>query len=573
MRLRVIAIIAAALAMTPAGAAARDFQTIVQDDAQFLHRPAAAATASAAELAALGVDRLRVTAGWSVIAPAADSADRPDFDARDPRAYPPGAWDNLDKAVAVARAAGLDVMIDIAFWAPRWATSGDPNPGGGRARWNVDAREYAHFVEAVVTRYSGTFVPPAPDPQAPPREPSKDSDLLGGLFGPRKPQEPQSAPAPMPPSAPLPAVTWWTIWNEPNYPGFLLPQWTKQGDTWVPRSPTLYRRLVQAAYPVIKRVQPMSMVLVGGLAPNGSTTPRSPEDPVPALRFLRELACVDAELQPIVGGDCADYETLPGDGFAHHPYSLYRVPAWRDARRPDNVPVGGLDRLTTTLDALVSAGRVAPALRDIYLTEYGYESNPPDPARPFDPGQQARLLSWAEAIAWRNPSVKSWPQFLLNDMGVVKDRYEFADWQTGLRYFDGSPKPALDAFRLPLHAECQGYWAQKRRRGPKARRRARVGTVPQVVIWGRIRPRLAMQPSLLAAVGTRWVPASTAAQPRGVVSPLLHVDDNGVFQRYAPWRPGLRYRLVVRSLLGEQSGISVEPARCPRGSAYLARGL
>lgn len=562
-----LAVMSVALATSAQG---REFATIVQDDAQFLHRPPESIAASAAELRSLGVDRLRLTAGWSVIAPKADSAQRPDFDARDPEAYPEGAWRNLDRAVTLARATGLDVMIDLAFWAPRWATSGDPSPDGGRARWNVDPAEYAKFVEAVVRRYSGSFVPLPPRPDAPPPEPSRDSTLLGNVFD---RDDPGRTPAPEPdpqPAEPLPHVRWWTIWNEPNYPGFLLPQWTRTEDGWQPRSPTLYRHLVEAAYPVIKRVQPDSLVLVGGLAPNGAVNPQSQLDGVPARRFLRELACVDAGLQPVSTGDCRDYTPLPGDGFAHHPYSLYRVPAWRDGKRPDNLPVGALDRLTGTLDHLAASGRISPALRNVYLTEYGYETNPPDRERPFNPDQQARLLSWAEALAWRSPAVRSWPQFLLYDMGAVSDRYEFADWQTGLRFVDGSPKPGLDAFRLALHAECSGTWRPQGKR----RRRARVAAVPQVAIWGRVRPHLKGQPMLLASVRESWSAAATAVAPRGLVSTVpLALDENGIFQRYAPWRPGIRYRLVTQSSLGTQAGISVEPARCPHADGYLGRGL
>ena len=45
----------------------------------------------------------------------------------------------------------------------------------------------------------------------------------------------------------LPRVSSWSIWNEPNQPGWLAPQWRRVGDTWVPNSPRLYRQLVSAA--------------------------------------------------------------------------------------------------------------------------------------------------------------------------------------------------------------------------------------------------------------------------------------------------------------------------------------
>lgn len=49
----------------------------------------------------IGVDWVRITAGWSVIAPAPLATRRPDFDATDPNAYPTGAW--LPEAEQIAR--------------------------------------------------------------------------------------------------------------------------------------------------------------------------------------------------------------------------------------------------------------------------------------------------------------------------------------------------------------------------------------------------------------------------------------------------------------------------------------
>src|SRR5688572_12686091 len=118
--------------------------TIVQDDAQVLHRAPAEVRRTVRELRALGVDWLRVTANWSFLAPAPGSARRPRFDARDPDAYPPGAWDKLDRAVGEARAAGLEVALDVGFWAPRWAVA-RPSPERDRQRDGIDPAAFADF--------------------------------------------------------------------------------------------------------------------------------------------------------------------------------------------------------------------------------------------------------------------------------------------------------------------------------------------------------------------------------------------------------------------------------------------
>lgn len=67
-------------------------ETTLQDDALFLHRPAAQVRQYARQIAALGGDRVRLTAGWSAIAPRARSARAPGppFDSSDSRTYPSG---------------------------------------------------------------------------------------------------------------------------------------------------------------------------------------------------------------------------------------------------------------------------------------------------------------------------------------------------------------------------------------------------------------------------------------------------------------------------------------------------
>ncbi|HWI09682.1 MAG TPA: hypothetical protein VNT54_19445, partial [Solirubrobacteraceae bacterium] len=155
-----------ALVAMPAVAAARPpIQTIVQDDAALMHQTDDEVRANMQRLKSLGVDRVRLTAGWSVLAPNADSPTRPDFDASDPNAYPDpwGFWKALDRAVVMAHEAGLESMIDIAFWAPLWATQGDPNDG--RAKWNINPAEFSQFTQAVVRRYNGDFVPAQSEPE------------------------------------------------------------------------------------------------------------------------------------------------------------------------------------------------------------------------------------------------------------------------------------------------------------------------------------------------------------------------------------------------------------------------
>ncbi|HTN25412.1 MAG TPA: hypothetical protein VL120_15590, partial [Solirubrobacteraceae bacterium] len=111
-------------------------ETIMQDDGQLLFSTPAAAQAAITRMAAIGVDRVRITASWSSLTRNPESDTKPaNFDAADPAAYEQARWAKLDAAVRAVRAAGMQVLIDIGFWAPHWATHDPPGP---RARTNID---------------------------------------------------------------------------------------------------------------------------------------------------------------------------------------------------------------------------------------------------------------------------------------------------------------------------------------------------------------------------------------------------------------------------------------------------
>ena len=393
--------------------------TIVQDDAQVLHRSTAEVRRTTRALAGLGVDWLRVTANWSFIAPSPQDARRPSFDARDPAAYPPGAWAKLDRAVREARSAGLRVMIDIAFWAPRWAVA-RPAPEADRQRDGVDAREFGAFAEAVARRY-------------------RDGAVA------------------------------YTIWNEPNYEVFLRPQWRRAGGGWEVASADSYRALVYEAVPGIRRHAPGALVLIGGTAALGTGSPSTRNAQVPPLRFLRALACVDDELRPVREGACARFHPLPGDGWAHHPYSPRRAPDVGDPE-PDTAVLADQGRLADLLDRLAAAGRTERRL-GVWDTEFGYQTDPPDPTQPVTLAEQARWMPEAEAIALADPRVRSFAQFLFRDLpgrpgATASERW--SDWQSGLELPDGTPKPLMRSFPYPLVV---------RPAGPGA-----------VSVWGHVRP-------------------------------------------------------------------------------------
>ena len=367
-------------------------ERVIQDDAAFLHAPESL-DANLDEVKELGFTRLRVTASWSSLAPAPTARVKPRFDAANPAEYDRlgiAAWDNLDRVVAEASERGIDLLIDIGFWAPLWAADPDARGSTENPRTNIDVGEYAEFARAVVRRY--------------------------------------------------PDVEMFSIWNEPNIPGFFEPQWKRDGRGRAPLSPHLYRAMVGAAYPAIKQLRPDTTVLVGGLAPRGSYNQAALRGGVPPLEFVRELACVDRSLAPLRRAECTRFRPVRGDGFSIHPYA-FRTPPEESGGR-DNVYIGDLGRLIELLDALAARGRIDPKLADVYITEFGYKTNPPDP-KGISPEEQRDYWLRAEEIAASHPAVKTFAQFLIRDS--VCEGCLF--WPTGYRYADGRPKPLMEALR------------------------------------------------------------------------------------------------------------------------------
>ncbi len=469
--------IAVAVAVSIAGCGSDDaphatpIATIVQDDAELLHRSPQRIAATLDDLRDLGVDWVRVTAGWSEIAPAARSLTKPDFDATDSTTYPPYVWSRLDRVYRMSRARVLRVAIDIAFWAPRWAVQ-MPGARADRERELISPSDYADFAEAVARRY--------------------------------------------------PRSVAFTIWNEPNHNVFLMPQWERSGGEWQPASPHRYRELVQAAVPRIKAIAPHALVLIGATSSVGSARGATRNGRMAPLTFLREMACVDARMQPSNRPECRHFEALPGDGWSHHPYSL-DLPPWESDPRPDNVRMADLDRLTSLLHRLHETGRTRADL-PLYLTESGYQTAPPDPTWNVTLADQARWLAEGEEIARQRPMVRSVAQFLVRDLPERPGptaRVRWRDYQSGLRFEDGRPKPAHASFALGLVA---------RRTAPD-----------RVAFWGLVRPGSGRRAARISVrdTGGRW---RTIARPTtrddGTLDLALAVDPTRTFRLESAGRAG-----------------------------------
>jgi hypothetical protein len=276
----------------------------------------------------------------------------------------------------------------------------------------------------------------------------------------------------------------WLIWNEPNQRRWLLPT-----------SASVYvRSLLNPAYAAIHSATP------GAIVAGGVTAPRGGRGGVSPVAFIRGMRAAGARL----------------DVYAHHPYPL----------RPDETPwAGGCDHCDTitmaTIERLVREVTQAFGDKRIWLTEYAYQTNPPDPFLGVSPSRQARYLSEGAARAYLAPRVDMLIHYL------VQDEPDPARWQSGLLTTSGQAKPALQSFTLPF--------AQLARRGA------------QVSLWGQVRLGRGRRDYRLQVLrGGAW-------QSLG---PTARTDSRGVFTRTVTAWKGTKLR-VWAPATGSFSGVLV----------------
>jgi hypothetical protein len=231
------------------------------------------------------------------------------------------------------------------------------------------------------------------------------------------------------------------LWNEPNLSFWLSPQYA---------APAMYRNLVNAAAPAIRSVDPSATLLVGALAPRSRP-----------LSFLRRLGCVDARYHRIRNGACRSFRPITATALAYHPHSVTYSPT-QPFPGADDANLASLGRLDSVLDRLRNAGRLRVG-RSLWLDEYGYQTNPPDPFLGVSPARQDRWLQQAGYLTWRNPRVKLLTQYVWQDEPAAAGS-AYSGWQSGLRYAGGRAKPALAHFPVPFFLDAARglLWGQVR---------------------------------------------------------------------------------------------------------------
>jgi hypothetical protein len=290
-------------------------------------------------------------------------------------------WAAVDAVVSQAALNRVRVLASI-YGTPRWA-------GRAKNRLPRRTRDLRLFAHAAARRYSGTY----------------------------QVKESENEPARR-----LPAVRHWLAWNEPNNPVFLKPQWRRHRQKWRPQSAFDYAKICSAVWAGVHSTRLRGeKVACGATGPRGNDAPRSSRPSTSPLVFLTWFRRA--------GGKRFD-------AYAHHPYYTNRF------ERPTTVP---RSKKTVTLGNIQVLIRMLNRLygpkKRLWITEYGYQTRPPDRHFGVRYSSQARYVHQAFAIARRTRRIDMLVWFL------IRDERRLSGWQSGVMSARGTRKPAFRAFQ------------------------------------------------------------------------------------------------------------------------------
>ncbi|MDQ3631563.1 MAG: hypothetical protein M3417_09930 [Actinomycetota bacterium] len=415
------ALLLSAAGARPAAAVASENQlSIMMDDDLLVYRNDSTRDKALRRMKSLGVDTVRVTLLWSVVAEEARSTPARDkrfrrLGAEDPKSYPVKTWDRYDRLSRAVRTLGMQLYFNVTGPGPAYAHTKPPAKYRKDAKWwRPKPREYYKFVQAVGTRFSGRY---------------RDENDGRGV---------------------IPAVNFWSLWNEPNQGGWLRPQWLGGK----PASPEIYRELyLFGRRALLSTGHGKDTIVVGETAPR-SVTRRTTTSAMGVRTFTNELLCGPGSS----GAGCSRFAKdgpIVASAWAHHPYTRTLAPNVRE-RDPESITLANFNDLGSLLDQLSATGNIKSGM-PLMSTEFGYETQPPDPFTGVTPQQQADYLAVSELITSSNPRVAANTQFLLRDVAPLKQhkrgsRLYWSTYQSGLYTQQDRAKPAAQAYAMPFTA-------------------------------------------------------------------------------------------------------------------------
>jgi Glycosyl hydrolase catalytic core len=291
-------------------------------------------------------------------------------------------WTAVDNVVTKAKENRIAVIAAI-YGTPRWA---------GRAKNRLPRRvtDLRLFAFAAAKRYSGTYRVEVGE------------------------NEPERV---------LPSIRRWLAWNEPNNPVFLKPQWKMVKRKWRAQSAYDYAKICSAVYAGVKSTRLAGQkVACGATGPRGNDAPRSSRPSTSPLVFMTWLR--RAGLKRF-------------DAWAHHPYYGSRL------EKPNTVPKSKKAVTLGNLSVMIKhLNRLWGRSKRVWITEYGYQTRPPDRFFGVSYRSQARYLQQALALARKTRRIDTFIWFL------IRDERRLSGWQSGVVTASGRRKPAFRAFQV-----------------------------------------------------------------------------------------------------------------------------
>jgi hypothetical protein len=407
------AVLLAAL-LVPSAAKAGQFTRAFTDDIWFTNGPSGDAQ-WVARTRATGAKLVLLELDWASVEPNAPANSAA---ATNPAA-PQFRFNTMDQRIKEFAGTGMTVALLVTD-APQWAEG----PGGsadlrGRGAWEPNAAAFGQFAAALARRYSGSY---------------PDLSSLGHF---------------------LPHVGYYQAWAEANFQIHLAPQWVEVGGKLEPNAPSLYRGMLNAFYNGIKSVNSSDFVITTGFGPYGDSPGVCSVGEVGSgcrmhpAEFARDLLCLNSSLRKQSCPNPAHFDALAVD-----PYEVGSP--LTHAYNKDDVSAPDLARLTKPLNRAVSQGTALPkAHKQLWVTEFSYESRPPNP-NAVKLMTQAHWLEEAFYEFWsEGASTAVW--YLVGDQPGTDYNVVY---KSGVYFNDGQPKPALTAYRFPFVVRPYGSAAR-----------------------------------------------------------------------------------------------------------------
>lgn len=347
---------------------------------------------------ATGAKLVQIEVDWTGVEPTAPA---PGTNAADP-AGPQYTFSDLDSRVEEIVSSGLTPVFLVTD-APRWAeanggTAAEYASGG----YKPNPAAFGALAQALATRYSGSYLNPAL------------------------------------PGTDLPRVRYMQAWAEANTGFHLEPQWTKVKGHAVNTGAVIYRGLLNAFYAGVKAGDSSDVVIATGLEGYGDA-PFTGLQRTHPVTFLENLLCLSASLKRLkCAGGGAHFDVLAADPYEAFSPTTHAVNK-DDASAPD------LARLTSVAKAALRAGTLLPhETKPLWVTEFGYDSNPPNPSA-VSTATQAKWLEEGFYIFWHEgASAAMW--YLVRDQTPPYT----VNYFSGVYFRNGTPKPSFTAYSFPF---------------------------------------------------------------------------------------------------------------------------